>query len=103
MDETHLSLGTPSHPALAQWTHMDPANAGSFVRLRQVAGRIAESVRRLGSRLLAATRLSREAVCRESATLGVYDYHTHHDDPADTPWFVQGGRRCGRCGKRFRI
>jgi hypothetical protein len=54
-------------------------------------------------RFLAATRLSRAAVCEASAPLGEYDYHNHADDTDGAPWHVEGGRRCVRCGKRFRV
>jgi hypothetical protein len=59
-------------------------------------------VARARRRLLAATRLSLAAVCAESAGLGPYDYHSHRDDADGAPWHVEGGRRCRRCGKRFR-
>jgi hypothetical protein len=62
-------------------------------------------VRRTGMwcRFLAALRLSRTAVCEASAALGEYDYHNHTDDTDGAPWHVEGGRRCARCGKRFRV
>jgi hypothetical protein len=52
---------------------------------------------------LAVTRLSLTVVCEESATLGCYDYHTYADDVDAVPWFTEGGARCKRCGKRFRL
>lgn len=64
---------------------------------------VARGIRRGWSLGLAASRLSPRAVCRESIGLGEYDYHSHRDDTAGAPWFVEGGRRCGRCGKRFRV
>ncbi len=103
MDETRLTPSTPSHPPLGPRGYPNLRRTAAFVRLRQLAGRLAGYGRGLGSRLLATTRLSRVAVCQESATLGEYDYHTHRDDPTGAPWFVEGGRRCGRCGKRFRV
>jgi len=54
-------------------------------------------------RFLAATRLSLSAVCDASAPLGEYDYHNHADDADGAPWHVEGGRRCARCGKRYRV
>jgi hypothetical protein len=43
------------------------------------------------------------AVCAESAPLGRHDYHTHADDVDEVPWGTEGGARCRRCGKWFRL
>ena len=58
---------------------------------------------RVWRRFLALTRLSLTAVCEESAKLGDYDYHTYADDVDAALWFSEGGARCKRCGKRFRL
>ena len=42
-------------------------------------------------------------MCDASAPLGEYDYHNHADDADGAPWHVEGGRRCARCGKRYRV
>ena len=68
------------------------------------AGRGAWSaLRRTWRRLLAASRLSPTAVCQESASLGPYDYHNYRDDVDGATWCAEGGARCKRCGKRFRL
>ena len=54
-------------------------------------------------RFLAVTRLSLAAVCEESAGLGPHDYHNYRDDADGVPWCAEGGARCRRCGKRFRL
>lgn len=54
-------------------------------------------------RFLALTRLSRTAVCAASAGLGKYDYHNYRDDENEVDWFTEGGGRCKRCGKVFRL
>jgi hypothetical protein len=58
---------------------------------------------RLWRRIGAITHFELTAVCRESAALGRYDYHTHADDVDGVPWGTEGGGRCKRCGKRFRL
>jgi hypothetical protein len=49
------------------------------------------------------TRLSLAAVCTESEPLGRFDFHTFADDVDKVPWGTQGGARCRRCGKWFRL
>jgi hypothetical protein len=52
---------------------------------------------------LALTRLSTTAVCAQSAALGPHDFHNYRDDVDGVPWFTEGGARCKRCGKRYRL
>ncbi|HEX4608871.1 MAG TPA: hypothetical protein VH092_11760 [Urbifossiella sp.] len=64
---------------------------------------LARPIHRLWRKGLAATRLSLTAVCQQSEGLGEYDFHSYQDQTDGAPWFVEGGRRCTRCGKRFRV
>jgi len=58
---------------------------------------------RLWQQLLAITRMSLSAVCEQSRPLGPHDFHTYADDVDGVPWGMQGGGRCHRCGKQFRL
>ena len=53
-------------------------------------------------RLLARFRLSDKAVCEESASLGVIDFHDYPDTEEGVPWHMVL-HTCKRCGKRFYI
>jgi hypothetical protein len=54
-------------------------------------------------RFLAVTRLSSSAICEESVGLVCYDYHTYADDIDCALWFMEGGAKCKRCQKQFRL
>ena len=72
-------------------------------RVTSTLGSVIARVRRVWQRFLAWTRLSLTTVCAESTRLGRYDYHNYADDVDETPWGTQGGARCRRCGKWFRL
>lgn len=60
-------------------------------------------MRKLIRRILATLRLSDQAVCEESADMGLVDYHDYPDSTNNgMPWhFIK--HTCKRCGKRFTI
>jgi hypothetical protein len=104
-------MSAPSPPAVLPLSAPDPPAASRVPELPAAAIDPPAATRPCGSRgsaarawrrFLAATRLSRSAVCEESAGLGEYDYHSYRDDADRAPWDVEGGRRCVRCGKRYR-
>ena len=72
-------------------------------RFAPTLGSVIGPIRRFWQRILASSRLSLTAVCAESTRLGRYDYHTYADDVHEAPWGTQGGARCRRCGKWFRL
>jgi hypothetical protein len=68
-----------------------------------VGGRAWSALGRVWRRFLALSRLRLGAVCGESADLGPHDYHNYRDDAGGAGWFTEGGARCRRCGKWFRL
>ena len=72
-------------------------------RCSWVARRLLSPFHRGWRRFLAVTRLSSTAICEESVGLGCYDYHTYADDVDAALWFMEGGARCKRCHKQFRL
>jgi hypothetical protein len=114
-------MAIPSHPVPAKqsWSSPRPSNPSLLESSDRSVGKTASlrnwfRVGRLGGekwsatidlwrRFLAVSRFSLIAVCEESASLGYSDYHTSADDIDEAPWFAEGGARCKRCGKRFRL
>jgi hypothetical protein len=84
-------------------THSSRFSISRFSRVSKVDQVVRSAIIQLWRRFLALTRLSLAAVCEESAKLGCYDYHTYKDDVDEAHWFTEGGARCKRCGKRFRL
>jgi hypothetical protein len=72
-------------------------------RVRTIGRSVLSVIIRVWRRFLAENRFVSTIVCEESAQLGYYDYHTYADDVDAAPWFAEGGARCKRCGKRFRL
>lgn len=53
-------------------------------------------------RIAAAFRLSKRAVCEESASMGTCDFHDYPDSIEGEPWHMVL-LTCKRCGKQFHI